>query len=151
MALSTKNTFSCADISAPTPPPQWTTRSLHRTEEVVPAIENLIREVEAVGFPEREVFAIRLALEEALVNAIKHGHKGDPSKEVQLRYHVLPNRLLVEIEDQGPGFNPNAVPNPLAVENLDRSCGRGLLLMRHYMTWVHFNETGNRVTMCRQR
>lgn len=151
MTLLANNAFSYANNSSDGCGPAWITRKLHLAEEIVPAVEDILHAIERVGFAEREIFAIRLALEEALVNAIKHGHQGDPNKEVQLRYHVAADHLLVEIEDQGPGFNPNAVPDPIAAENLERSCGRGLLLMRHYMTWVSFNETGNRVTMCRQR
>ncbi|MGH7171747.1 MAG: ATP-binding protein, partial [Gemmataceae bacterium] len=90
------------------------------------------------------------ALEEALVNAIKHGHKFDPSKEVQLRYYLTAECLLAEIEDQGCGFKPEDVPNPFAPENLERPSGRGLLLMQNYMTWVRYNDAGNCVTMCRQ-
>jgi len=107
--------------------------------------------LKSVGYGEKELFAVRLALEEALVNAIKHGHKGDPGKEVQLRYHLTTECILAEIEDQGPGFKPEDVPDPFAPENLERSSGRGLLLMHNYMTWVRFNDAGNCVTMCRQR
>jgi serine/threonine-protein kinase RsbW len=133
------------------PSNRWFRRTLHRSDEIVPAIEDIVRRLPSAGYGEKEIFAIRLALEEALVNAIKHGHKGDPNKEVQLRYHLTPERLLAEIEDQGPGFKPEDVPDPCAAENLERSCGRGLLLMQKFMTWVRYNETGNCVTMCRQR
>jgi serine/threonine-protein kinase RsbW len=128
----------------------WHTRKLHLSEEIVPTIDDLIRLLESAGYFGKELFAIRLALEEALVNAIKHGHKGDASKEVQLRYYLASACLLVEVEDQGAGFQPQEVPDPFAAENLERSSGRGLLLMRNYMTWVRYNERGNRVTMCRQ-
>lgn len=130
---------------------RWFRRTLHRSDEVVPTIEDIVRRLLSAGYCEKEIFAIRLALEEALVNAIKHGHKGDPNKEVQLRYHLTSECLLAQIEDQGPGFNPEDVPDPIAAENLERSSGRGLLLMQKYMTWVRYNETGNCVTMCRQR
>jgi serine/threonine-protein kinase RsbW len=129
----------------------WLRRTIHRAEDIVPAIEDLLRGLPSAGFSDKEIFAIRLALEEALVNAIKHGHKYDPNKEVQLRYHLTPECLLAEIEDQGPGFKPEEVPDPCAPENLERSSGRGLVLMRSYMTWVRFNDSGNCVTMCRQR
>jgi serine/threonine-protein kinase RsbW len=128
----------------------WQTRILHTSEEIIPAIEDILSTLQSTGYCEKEIFAIRLALEEALVNAIKHGHKGDPSKKVQLRYHLTTECLLAEIEDQGPGFNPEDVSDPFAPENLERPSGRGLLLMQHYMTWVRFNDAGNCVTMCRQ-
>jgi serine/threonine-protein kinase RsbW len=129
----------------------WQTRILHTAEEIVPVIEGILDNLQSAGYCEKETFAIRLALEEALVNAIKHGHRGDPRKEVQLRYHHTPECLLVEIEDQGPGFKREGLPDPCAPGNLERPCGRGLLLMQRYMTWVRFNDAGNRVTMCRHR
>ena len=126
-------------------------RTLHVAAEIVPMIEEIAATLDEVGYSSKEIFGIRLALEEALVNAIKHGHKGDPSKEVHLRYQVTRDRFIAEIEDEGPGFDPDAVPDPLAPENLECPCGRGLVLMRHYMTWVRFNKAGNRVTLCRLR
>lgn len=129
----------------------WHRRTLHRCEEIVPAIEHIIGTLQSAGYGDKEMFAVRLALEEALVNAIKHGHQGDPSKEVQLRYHLSSECIVAEIEDQGPGFKPEDVPDPFAPENLERPCGRGLLLMQRYMTWVRFNAVGNCVTLCRQR
>jgi serine/threonine-protein kinase RsbW len=96
---------------------------------------------------EHDIFSIRLALEEALVNAIKHGNHMDRSKKVHIAYHVLPERFEVHITDEGIGFDPYDVPDPTAVENLERPCGRGLMLMRYYMNEVSFNERGNSVRM----
>jgi serine/threonine-protein kinase RsbW len=107
--------------------------------------------MEAEGYPERDVFAVRLALGEALANALKHGHKNDPGKEVAVRYHVGAWRVVAQAEDRGPGFDPGAVPDPLAPENLEKSSGRGLLLMRHYLTWLRYNARGNSVTLCKRR
>jgi serine/threonine-protein kinase RsbW len=109
---------------------------------------------EALGvcrFGEREVFGIKLALEEALVNAIKHGNKLDPKKKVHVQYSVTPDRFDIRIADEGAGFNPNDIPDPTAPENLERPCGRGLLLMRHYMTHVEYSCCGRSVTMCKER
>ena len=99
------------------------------------------------GFSEKEIFGVRLAVEEALVNAVKHGNRNDPAKCVWASWHVGPNRVLVEIEDEGEGFDPRAVPDPCAPENIERSCGRGLLLMRTYMTRVRHNRRGTALTM----
>jgi len=96
---------------------------------------------------DQEVFSIRLALEEALVNAIKHGNQLDRAKKVYISYRFLPDRLEVQITDEGLGFDPEDVPDPTAVENLERPCGRGLMLMRHYMTQVNYNARGNSVSM----
>src|SRR5947199_135963 len=100
-----------------------------------------------VAFGEHEIFAIKLALEEALVNAIKHGNQMDRSKKVHVSYRIRPDRFEIQITDEGPGFDPEDVPDPTAFENLERPCGRGLLLMRHYMTDVRHNARGNSVTM----
>jgi serine/threonine-protein kinase RsbW len=95
------------------------------------------------------VFCIKLALEEALVNAIKHGNQFDRSKKVHVSYRLLADRFEVAVSDDGPGFDPAEVPDPTAVENIERPCGRGLMLMRHYMSEVAYNSRGNGVTMCR--
>jgi serine/threonine-protein kinase RsbW len=105
----------------------------------------------AAGYPERDRFGMRLALEEALVNAVKHGNKGDATKRVRVRYQVAAAGVLVEVEDDGTGFDPRMVPDPCAPENLERPSGRGLLLMRSYMTWVRFNPSGNCVTLYERR
>jgi serine/threonine-protein kinase RsbW len=96
---------------------------------------------------DQEIFSVRLALEEALVNAIKHGNQMDQTKKVQVSYRFVADRFEVLITDEGPGFDPSDVPDPTAVENLERPCGRGLMLMRHYMTEVAYNERGNGVSM----
>ena len=98
-------------------------------------------------FGDADLFAIKLALEEALVNAVKHGNKLDPAKTVKVQYHVNAQRADVAIEDQGPGFNPAELPDPTADENLEMCSGRGILLMRAYMSSVVFNPTGNKVTL----
>jgi serine/threonine-protein kinase RsbW len=108
------------------------------------AIEGCLR---AFEYGEHEIFGIRLALEEALVNAIKHGNNMDRSKKVRINYRVQSDRFDIQITDEGPGFDPTDVPDPTAVENLERPCGRGLMLMRYYMNEVAFLERGNCVRM----
>ena len=107
-------------------------------------IERLLQEHLA---NDHDVFSIKLALEEALVNAIKHGNQYDRGKSVEVAYEIYPDRFVVRITDQGTGFDPADVPDPTAVENLERPCGRGLMLMRHYMTEVNYNASGNSVHM----
>jgi serine/threonine-protein kinase RsbW len=119
--------------------------------EIGRVLDRLVETLEAHGYPRRDVFGIRLAVEEALVNAVKHGHRGDPTKRVSIRYRVGAKGVLVEVEDQGPGFDPDRVPDPLHSENLELPCGRGLLLMRSYMTSVRFGRQGSRVTLYKRR
>jgi len=96
---------------------------------------------------DRDVFCIKLAVEEAIVNAMKHGNQMDRAKKVRVCFDVAPGRFDIEIADEGGGFDPEDVPDPTAVENLERPCGRGVMLMRHYMTQVAYNATGNVVRM----
>ena len=112
------------------------------------AIEQLL---ETSAAHTHDVFSIKLALEEALVNAIKHGNQLDRDKKVHIAYSIHADRFEIRITDEGPGFDPGDVPDPTAIENLERPCGRGLMLMRHYMTWVRFSARGNRVTLYKQR
>ena len=109
-------------------------------------IERLLRAHQA---SEKDIFGIRLALEEALVNAIKHGNQFDRAKSVRVCFAVHADRFEVTITDEGTGFDPEDVPDPTAVENLERPCGRGLMLMRHYMNEVSFNGRGNCVRMAK--
>jgi len=124
--------------------------SLRRAEEVVPFLDDLVAALADLGYPPRDSSGVRLALEEAVVNGLRHGNGGDPSKCVRVRYRLWPEALLAEVEDEGPGFDPDAVPDPTLPENLERPGGRGLLLMRHFMTWVRFHGRGNRVTLCKR-
>jgi serine/threonine-protein kinase RsbW len=90
---------------------------------------------------------VRLALEEAVVNAIRHGNKLDPEKKIFVSYLVEDARITISVEDEGPGFDLDSVPDPTAEENLEADHGRGILLMRVYMDEVVYNEKGNRVTL----
>jgi serine/threonine-protein kinase RsbW len=116
-------------------------------EEVLRVRDHIEQALRAQRFSEQDVFGIKMALEEALVNAIKHGNQLDRSKRVHIAYAVHPGRFEVTITDEGPGFDPADVPDPTAAENLERPCGRGLMLMRHYMTEVCFSGPGNSVRM----
>jgi serine/threonine-protein kinase RsbW len=129
----------------------WQRASLRTFNQVAAVVDRVGEFLAAAGFPDRDRFSVRLALEEAIVNAIKHGHQGDPNKEVRVAYAVAGCEFWVTVEDEGPGFKPDELPDPLAPENLERSCGRGVFLIGHYMTHVEYNERGNRVTMSKRR
>ena len=113
--------------------------------------DKLLSRLQALGYSHETLHGVRLALEEALVNAIKHGNQMDQSKQVHVRYRIGENSFAIEIRDEGPGFDPDDVPDPTAPENLERPCGRGLLLMRHYMTECEFVPPGNICRMKRVR
>ena len=98
-------------------------------------------------YDDKEIFGIRLAFEEAVVNAIKHGNQMDRRKSVQVCYRILADRFEATITDEGPGYNPTDLPDPRAEENIERPSGRGLFLIKHYMTEVVIPPPGNRVAM----
>lgn len=98
-------------------------------------------------FPDQEAFGILLSVEEAIVNAVKHGNQLDPNKQVRVTYSLTKGKFEMTVEDEGPGFNPADVPDPLDPENLERPGGRGLLLMRSYLTEVEYSPRGNRVRL----
>jgi serine/threonine-protein kinase RsbW len=100
-------------------------------------------------FTDHEIFGIKLAIEEALVNAIKHGNQMDRAKKVRITYTLHREQFEIHIADEGTGFDPADVPDPTAVENLERPCGRGLMLMKYYMNEVAFGPRGNSVRMCK--
>jgi serine/threonine-protein kinase RsbW len=113
--------------------------------------ERIVTLLEDLGYPDRDVFGVRLALEEALVNAIKHGNGMDPLKSVRISCRVAPDLVRIEIEDEGEGFQPDEVPDPTALENLEKPCGRGIMLMRAFMTRVEYNASGNCVLLEKHR
>jgi serine/threonine-protein kinase RsbW len=125
--------------------------ALRRSNEVEPLLEEVIAAMARHDYSEGDRDAVRLALIEAITNGLKHGNGGDPAKRVGVSYHVAREVVVVEVEDEGPGFNPAAVPDPRLPENLERPNGRGLLMMRHFMTALRFWGRGNCVTLCKRR
>jgi serine/threonine-protein kinase RsbW len=119
----------------------------NRREEIELAEQSVLKAVEQRQYDQTSVFAIRLALEEALSNAFKHGNKGDPQKTVRMECRVDNTLVLIDIEDQGEGFDPESVPDPTEQENVEIPSGRGLTLMRAFMTEVMIHPPGNRVLM----
>jgi serine/threonine-protein kinase RsbW len=113
--------------------------------------ERIITLLEKLRYSERDVFGVRLALEEALVNAIKHGNGMDPQKRVRVKCRADSQKVRVEIEDEGEGFVPDQVPDPTEDENLEKPCGRGIMLMRAFLSKVEYNELGNQVVLEKDR
>lgn len=128
------------DISIPS-----TTDEAHRIQQ------GILELLEAHRFSDRDIFAIKLAIEEAIVNAIKHGNQMDPNKRVHISFRVDEDVFYIRVRDEGSGFDPDQVPDPTQEEYLERPSGRGLLLMRHYMNEVHFLEGGTVVFMWKRR
>ena len=113
--------------------------------------EQIEQELRRHRFTDHEVFSVRLALEEAIVNAIKHGNQLDRTKKLHISYCVRAEQFSIQITDEGPGFDPCDVPDPTLAENIERPCGRGLMIMRFYMCEVHYNDRGNSVRLIKNR
>lgn len=110
-------------------------------------LDELLEQLGAHGWSPSDIFAIQLASEEAITNAIVHGNQLDPAKRVQVSCAVTAELARIEVEDQGVGFDPAQVPDCTDDDRLDVPSGRGVMLMRSFMTTVTFNPRGNRVTM----
>lgn len=115
--------------------------------DVAPFLDAIVEELERRSWDGGDVFAIRLALDEAVANAIEHGNRRDPSKKIILTAEICGERILVSIQDEGPGFHVDAVKDPTLAENLELPAGRGLFLIRNFMTRVWHNEKGNIIYM----
>lgn len=111
----------------------------------------LLDALSAHSYADQDVFAVRLATEEAVVNAIRHGNNLDPKRKVVVNFNVTDGKVTVVVSDEGEGFDPATVPDPTDPRFLEMPSGRGLMLMHAYMDEVIFNEKGNEVTMIKTR
>lgn len=113
--------------------------------------DRILRELQRHGYDPDITFAIKLALEEAMTNAVKHGNRNDCSKHITVRFRIDAQRTVIMVRDEGCGFCPDGVPDCTAEENLERPNGRGIMLMHSYMSKVRYNDRGNEVWMMRLR
>ncbi len=112
--------------------------------------KRILDDVEHAGFNSQSQFAIKLALEEAMINAIKHGNKLDRAKKVRVNAMVSPAQAEIIIEDEGPGFARQFVPDPTLDENLEKCSGRGILLIEAYMTTAEWTNGGRKLRMIKK-
>lgn len=105
------------------------------------------------GLAEEASFGIDMAVREAITNAIVHGNQEDDAKQVEMTLNCSSRTIEIEVSDQGAGFDPGAVPDPTAVENLMKTSGRGNFLMRSFMDeveWKNRPEGGTTVRMVKR-
>ncbi len=110
----------------------------------------IVDDVARRGFHEQSLFAIKLALEEAMINAIKHGNRHDSKKKVHIEATITSDEARIEIEDEGPGFRRSSVPDPTLPQNLEKCSGRGILLIEAYMDEVKWSQGGRRLRMVKR-
>ncbi len=114
-------------------------------------LDEMLAQLEAQHWQQREIFAVHLATEEALVNAIRHGNGLDEKKSVHFVCLLGGDRIHIEITDEGRGFDPASLPDPTCDTHLHTPRGRGVMLMKAFMSRVEFNALGNGVTMEKER
>ena len=110
-------------------------------------LQYLLERVAKLGVIAPEKSNLFIALDEAFVNAVKHGNKNDPTKLVRIGAELSPKEACFTIEDEGKGFDVQAIPDPRDPTNLFKSSGRGVLLIYNIMDEVEYNAQGNRVKM----
>lgn len=126
------------------------TLTLQSTYDEIEKVEGLLNSLqEELGFNDEFYARLMLGVSEAATNGILHGNKLDESKTVDIKaFHDQDNGTLIfETQDQGEGFNPDDIPNPLAEENLLKTSGRGVFLMKEYADDVNYSEGGTRLTL----
>jgi serine/threonine-protein kinase RsbW len=130
-----------------------------RCDRVIPSdraasrqvLEEVLAHLEAEHWMQHDIFSVQLAVEEALMNAIQHGNGQDARKSVRVSCRVAHDVVQIEIADEGPGFNPRSLPDPTCPDRLQYPNGRGVMLMRAFMSRVEFNDRGNCVLMEKDR
>jgi serine/threonine-protein kinase RsbW len=106
------------------------------------------------GFSDEAIYAIDMAVREAVANAVKHGNLLDESKQVEMTFSNLPKGLEITIRDFGTGFAIEEIPDPTDPANLLKATGRGILFMRNFaeeVEWFRHPEGGTVVRMCKLR
>ena len=112
-----------------------------------PFVAAVLDELERRAWSPKDLFAVQLALEEAITNAVEHGNRRDPTKKVDVFAEISVERVLLSVRDEGEGFDESTIADPLLDENLAIPTGRGLLLIRSFMTKVWRGANGAEIFM----
>lgn len=116
-------------------------RNIHRVETF------LLKMNSALKISDERFGTLLVIVTEAVNNAMIHGNKRNPEKKVVVTCFVHDKELVIKVKDEGKGFDPSVVPDPVHEDNLMRESGRGVFLMRQLAEKVHYNEKGNEVTL----
>jgi serine/threonine-protein kinase RsbW len=118
-----------------------------KLETIPEFIAGILKKLKAQRVAEEDLFNIKLSLEESLVNAVKYGNRNDPKLHVDFSLEIKGDLAIIKIKDQGRGFDFENVLDPTREENLERTSGRGIFLIRSLMDKVEYSEGGSRITM----
>ncbi len=111
----------------------------------------ILGKLEECQYGVEATFAVKLAIEEALSNAVKHGNRKDESKRITVRYAINTDRAVIIIRDEGLGFEPESVPDCRHPERLPIPNGRGIMLIRAYMDEVEYRDEGREIRCVKYR
>jgi serine/threonine-protein kinase RsbW len=109
--------------------------------------QSVLDGMESFGYGEENRFAVRIAVEEAMANAVLHGHRGDQEQLIEIHWTISSSQVAMFVSDDGRGYNSSAVPDPTADENLTLPSGRGLAMIKAFMTTVHVSDAGRKIEM----
>jgi serine/threonine-protein kinase RsbW len=125
-----------------------------RIETVATAAAAVAQFIGRSGMSDDAAFGIDMAVREAVTNAVLHGNRQDENKTVDIVLKSSPDAVEISVHDQGPGFNPESVPDPTTTENILKTSGRGIFFMRTFMDevdWLIRPEGGTTVRMLKRR
>ena len=114
-------------------------------------IGHLLDQLTHFGWKDKDAFAIHMAMEEAILNGIRHGNKCCPDKRLHIVMEMDELQFSSTITDEGAGFDPEAVPDPTEDSNLDKCSGRGVMLIKHFVDEVNYNACGNSVSLSKTK
>ncbi len=119
----------------------------HFTLDKIPSFLNAVLDKISHAVPENILFDLKLSIEEALINAVKHGNKLNEAKKISLQINLKSDKIEVYIKDEGKGFDYENIPSPVTKANIKKASGRGVFLMRRFMDKVEFLDRGSMVKM----
>lgn len=120
--------------------------------QLIYVLDSVVSEiVKEMDFEEEDAEAVNLAVIEAGTNAIRHGNKNDLSKRAYFEFRIAKDRLTIQVRDEGEGFDPDSIADPLDPANLLSTGGRGIFLIRVSMDEVHFSDDGRKLTMVKYK
>lgn len=120
-------------------------------QHAVDLIGELLDQLELSQWTNRQIFGIHLAMEEALMNAIKHGNLNDEAKTVFVEIELTEEQFQAKITDEGAGFSLEDVPDPTEDVNLELPSGRGVAMIKNFVDEATYNQIGNSVTLITRR
>ena len=111
----------------------------------------LLDQLEKACWNNKDTFGIHMAMEEAIMNAIRHGNQCVPEKDVHVQIQICAKKFFAQITDQGDGFDPDDLPDPRDEENLEKTSGRGVMLIRSFVDEVIYNAVGNSIQLKKKK